>query len=72
MKERKLSQKDARGKAEKLLSDTKTVFLASNGSHGHPNLRAMAPLSFEGVENLWFATSLESSKILELIKDSKA
>ncbi|MDR3254950.1 MAG: pyridoxamine 5'-phosphate oxidase family protein [Synergistaceae bacterium] len=67
-----LSQKEARTKAEKLLSGTKTVFLATNGSHGHPNVRAMMPLVYEGVETLWFSTSLESSKIIELVKDNKA
>jgi general stress protein 26 len=72
MKEHELSQKDARAKAEKLLAATKTVFVATNGSHGHPNVRAMMPLAYEGVETLWFSTSLESSKIIELVKDSKA
>jgi general stress protein 26 len=72
MKERELSSKEARAKAEKLLSGAKTIFLATNGSHGHPNLRAVNPLSFEGAQTLWFSTSLESSKIIELVKDNKA
>ena len=72
MKEREIPQKEARAKAEKLLSGIKTVFLATNGSHGHPNVRAMMPLLFEGVETLWFSTHLESSKIMELVKDDKA
>jgi general stress protein 26 len=72
MKERELSQEEARTKAEKLLSGVKTIFLATNGSHGHPNVRAMAPLSVDGVGILWFGTSLESSKIIELVKDDKA
>jgi general stress protein 26 len=72
VKEREIPQKEARAKAEKLLSGIKTVFLATNGSHGHPNLRAMMPLLFEGVQTLWFSTELESSKIIELVKDNKA
>jgi general stress protein 26 len=72
MKERELTQKDAMAKAVKLLSGTKTVFLATNGSHGHPNLRAMAPLLVEDAATIWFSTSVESSKIIELVKDEKA
>jgi general stress protein 26 len=72
MKERELSQKDAKAKAEKLLAGAKTVFLATNGSHGHPNVRAMMPVKIEGADTVWFATSLESSKIIELVKDNKA
>ena len=72
MKEREISQKDAMDKAAKLLSGAKTVFLATNGSHGHPNLRAMAPLVVEGAAAIWFGTSVEFSKIIELVKDEKA
>lgn len=72
MKERELTQKDAMAKAAKLLSAAKTVFLATNGSHGHPNLRAMKPLVVEGAAVIWFSTSVGSSKIIELVKDEKA
>jgi general stress protein 26 len=72
MKEREFSQKEARARAEKLLSGSKTVFLATNGSHGHPNLRAVTPLSLNGVGEIWFATALDSSKIIELVKSDKA
>lgn len=68
-----LTHKEARAKAEKLLSATKTVFLATNGSHGHPNVRAMMPLRIDGgVQTIWFSTGLDSSKIIELVKDDKA
>jgi general stress protein 26 len=72
MKEHEISREEARAKAEKLLSGAKTLFLATNGSHGHPNLRAMVPLLIEGVEVLWFSAHQESSKIIELAKDDKA
>jgi general stress protein 26 len=72
MKERELSHKDARARVEKLLAGAKTVFLATNGSHGHPNVRAMMPAKIEGADTVWFVTSLESSKIIELVKDNKA
>lgn len=72
MKESELSRKEARAKAEKLLDATKIVFLATNGSHGHPNVRAMMPVKCEGVEKLWFCCDLESSKIIELVKSDKA
>ncbi|MDR1021316.1 MAG: pyridoxamine 5'-phosphate oxidase family protein [Synergistaceae bacterium] len=72
MKEHEISREDAMAKALKLLSGTKTVFLATNGSHGHPNLRAMAPLGSEGTHTLWFSTSSESSKVNELAHDDKA
>jgi general stress protein 26 len=72
MKEHGISQKDAAAKALKILSAAKTVFLATNGSHGHPNLRAMAPVKTEGVSTLWFSTSRGSSKVDELTHDNKA
>lgn len=72
MKERELSQKDTRTKVEKLMSSIKTMFLATNGSHGHPNLRAMMPVKIEGTDTVWFITALESSKIIELVKNNKA
>jgi general stress protein 26 len=72
LKDEDLGHKDARAKAEKLLADSKIVFLGTNGSHGHPNLRAMVPARVVGTETIWFATGLDSSKILELIKSDKA
>ena len=43
MKECELTQKESRTKAEKLLSSAKVVFVGTNGSHGHSNVRTMAP-----------------------------
>ena len=72
MKERELSSKETRAKIEKLMSNVGTMFFATNGSHGHPNVRAMMPIRIDGTDTVWFATSLESSKLIELVKDSKA
>ena len=72
MKEHEISREDAMAKALKLLSGAKTVFLATNGSHGHPNLRAMVPVKTEGVNTLWFSTSRGSSKVDELAHSDKA
>jgi len=67
-------KKEVLAKAAKLLSGTKakTVYLATNGSHGHPNLRAMVPIMVEGVKAIWFATSAKSNKVLELQNDNHA
>lgn len=68
-----ISAKEAREKAEKLLEKAKAVFLATNGSlGGHPNVRAMMVARNEGIVRIWFGTSLDSGKIIELIKDNKA
>ncbi|GHV29388.1 hypothetical protein FACS1894167_08620 [Synergistales bacterium] len=73
MKEETYNAKDAQEKAYKLLfGGANPLFLATNGSHGHPNIRAMKPLYMDGVKSIWFATALESSKIIELIKCEKA
>ena len=72
MKERELTQKEARAKVEKLMANVETMFFATNGSHGHPNIRAMMPVRIDGTQAVWFATSLESSKLIELVKDNKA
>ena len=68
-----ISAKEAREKTEKLLEKVKAVFLATNGSHGgHPNVRAMMVAKNEGIVRIWFGTSLDSGKIIELVKDNKA
>lgn len=72
MKDHQWTPKEARTKAEKLLASVKTTFMATNGSYGHPNVRAMRPIRIEGCERVWFTATLESSKIIELIKDSRA
>lgn len=72
MEEIELSARDARAKAEKLIGGLDVVFVATNGSHGHPNVRAMAPIRVDSLDLIWFATSLESSKIIELVKDHNA
>ena len=73
MKEKEIkADKEVRTKVEKFLAKCKTVFMATNGSHGHPNVRAMVPLRADGAETLWFITDLDSSKIIELVKDNKA
>jgi len=66
---------DANGvieKAAKLLAGAKTVYLATNGSHGHPNLRALSPVTVEGVRTVWFATDAVSNKVQELQNDKHA
>jgi general stress protein 26 len=65
-------QKEAIEKASKILSGANTVYLATNGSHGHPNLRAMSPAKTDGVKNIWFATNAGSSKVRELLNDGHA
>ena len=65
-------QKEAIEKAAKLLSGAKTLYMATNGSHGHPNLRAMMPVKVDGVKSVWFLTDAASSKIVELAHDGHA
>lgn len=70
MKEK--ADKEIRAKVGKFLAKCKTVFMATNGSHGHPNARAMMPIRTDGAETIWFVTDLDSSKIIELVKSNKA
>ena len=72
MKKAETDTNDVIAKTAKLLAGAKTVYLATNGSHGHPNLRAMVPITVEGVRTIWFATSANSSKVLELQNDRHA
>lgn len=72
VEELELTPEQTRGEVTKLLRSSQAVFVATNGSHGHPNVRAMLPVKCDGAERVWFATSLESSKIIELVKDDKA
>jgi general stress protein 26 len=72
METSEMSSTEVKERVSKILSSAKTVYLGTNGSHGHPNVRAMFPVKAEGAQTLWFATDLESSKIIELKYDNKA
>ena len=72
MKKSEDSANDVIAKSAKLLAGAKTVYLATNGSHGHQNLRALAPITVDGVRTIWFATFAESNKVHELLHDNHA
>ena len=72
MKKTETDTNDVTTKTAKLLAGAKTVYLATNGSHGHPNLRAMAPVKVEGVKTIWFVTIAGSCKVSELQNDKHA
>jgi general stress protein 26 len=72
MKKSENEREEAIEKISKILSGAKSVYLATNGSHGHPNLRAMMPAKAEGASSVWFVTNAESSKVQELLKDPSA
>ena len=72
MKKTKTDENSVIAKASKLLAGAKTVYLATNGLHGHPNLRAVAPVTAEGVRTVWFATFAGSNKVQELFNDKHA
>ena len=72
MKKSENGADDVVAKAAKLLAGAKKVYLATNGSHGHPNIRAMVPVTVEGVRTIWFGTFASSSKVLELQNDNHA
>jgi general stress protein 26 len=56
----------------KLLTSVNKVYLATNGAHGHPDVRAMAPIKVDGMKTIWFASSDGSNKVLELQQDNHA
>lgn len=70
--EHELTSNEAREKTAKFIASLRTVYVATNGANGHPNVRAMNIYKSEGTSCLWFATELESSKMIELIKSNKA
>ena len=72
MKELEDANKGIQTKAAKLLGSCETVFMATNGAHGHPNVRAMMPLKVDGTHTLWFITGSDYSKVAELENDNKA
>jgi general stress protein 26 len=72
VKANEIDKNETKGKVAKILSGAKLVYLGTNGSHGHPNIRAMSPAQVVGTETVWFVTDFESSKIAELAQDNKA
>ncbi|MDR1136915.1 MAG: pyridoxamine 5'-phosphate oxidase family protein [Synergistaceae bacterium] len=72
MKTDEFSAKEASAKTERILAGAKVVYIATNGSHGHPNVRAMTPAKTDGAKTLWFVTDVGSSKVAELTRDGKA
>jgi general stress protein 26 len=72
MKTNELKAEEARTKTERVLAGAKVVYMATNGSHGHPNVRAMVTAKAEGAKVLWFVTDAGSSKVAELAGDAKS
>jgi len=72
MEQTENGKKEVLAKVAKLVTGAKTVYLATNGSHGHPNLRAIAPMNSEGIQTIWFSTFAGSNKVLELQNDNHA
>lgn len=58
-------------RAEKLLASMGTTFLATHGPDGHPNVRALSVLKYEGLKTAWFMTGDSCDKIKELQKNPK-
>jgi general stress protein 26 len=67
-----MDEKEAREKVSKVLAGAKTVYLGTNGSHGHPNVREMSVAYAVRAETVWFVADAGSSKVTELTKDNKA
>jgi general stress protein 26 len=63
---------EAKAKTARVLAGAKVVYMATNGSHGHPNVRAITTAKADGAEALWFVTDAGSSKVAELAADGKA
>jgi general stress protein 26 len=72
MKTNELKAEEAKTKTGRVLAGAKVVYMATNGSHGHPNVRAMSTAKAEGVKALWFVTDAGSSKVAELAGDNKS
>ncbi|MDR2779702.1 MAG: pyridoxamine 5'-phosphate oxidase family protein [Synergistaceae bacterium] len=72
MKTNELKAEEAKAKTERVLAGAKVVYMATNGSHGHPNVRAMSTVKADGADVLWFVTDAGSSKVAELASDGKA
>jgi general stress protein 26 len=72
MKTNEISAEQAMSKTERVLAGAKVVYMATNGSHGHPNVRAMSTAKTDGVKTMWFVTDAGSSKAAELANDNKS
>lgn len=64
---------NAKEKAEKLLSGMSTIFLATNGEEGYPDVRALSALKSEGLKTVWMLTGeVEGEhKVAELRRNPK-
>ena len=71
MNAKEMKAKDLMKRAERLIAPMGTVFLATNGQGGFPDVRAVSPTRVEGAGTLWFLTSECSDKCGELTKDPR-
>ena len=69
--DKKFSADKAQKKAGTLFAKGSTVFVCTNGSHGHPDVRAMSVAKSEKLRAVWFLTSLAANKLIEIVKDPK-
>ncbi len=66
-----MNVKDVIRQAERLVAPMGTVFLATNGDGGFPDVRAVSPTRSEGIETIWMLTASCSDKYKELEKDPR-
>ena len=59
----------AKERAKELLAPMGTVFLATNGDDGRPNVRAMSVTKCDGLKTVWMISGISSGKSKELLKD---
>ena len=66
---------DAKERAKKLLGDMNTIYLATNGESGYPDVRAVSVTKSDGLAAVWMLTGVleegMESKLAEVAKNPK-
>lgn len=72
MNPKQLSAAEAKDRTLTALEKTPFVSFGTIGADGWPDLRVLLVATKDGVETVWFATSIDSPKIAELKANPKA
>ena len=72
MNPQQLNAEEAKARTLQTLEKTPFVSFGTFGLDGWPNIRVLLIAAKDGVETIWFATSIDSPKISELKANPKA
>jgi len=67
-----MNKQDAITQILKLVEESRTIMLGTNGENGFPNIKTMTNSKHEGYNKFWFSTRTSSMRVSQLKNDNRA